>query len=287
MSIATAITALQGRVEDAYTALAGKGATIPATKNTANLPTTINSIPSGGGGSIIFTCIGSSGGTGGGVLITINNTVYQSGGKGFSVPNVTGSISFRSEYWGSDEMESRFDILYADGTTQHVQSNTTITPTQSLSMINVHDEQCLDGSTLILMADGGSMKRIDAVKVGDKVMALNPVTLKLEADEIIYADSSEVKYGDYKDIWTFDDGRTITTIHPHEFYSADEGKFKYIADFKIGEKMKTSDGKSITLVGHAEVNEKTRHFTIFTKTWNNYFANGILTGNRRSTPIKF
>ena len=48
MSIATAITNLQGRVEDAYTALAAKGATIPATKNTTNLPSTIATIPSGG-----------------------------------------------------------------------------------------------------------------------------------------------------------------------------------------------------------------------------------------------
>lgn len=48
MSIATAITALQGRVEDAYTALQAKGATIPATKNTYNLPTTIGTITSGG-----------------------------------------------------------------------------------------------------------------------------------------------------------------------------------------------------------------------------------------------
>lgn len=49
MSIATAITDLQGRIEDAYTALQAKGATIPATKNTYNLPTTIGTITSGGG----------------------------------------------------------------------------------------------------------------------------------------------------------------------------------------------------------------------------------------------
>ncbi len=49
MSIATAITDLQGRIEDAYDACEAKGATIPATKNTTNLPATIASIPSGGG----------------------------------------------------------------------------------------------------------------------------------------------------------------------------------------------------------------------------------------------
>ena len=48
MSIATAITAAQGRVADAYTAVSAKGGTLPATQNLANLPTAINSITSGG-----------------------------------------------------------------------------------------------------------------------------------------------------------------------------------------------------------------------------------------------
>lgn len=48
MTIATAITAAQGRVADAYTAISNKGGTLPATQNLANMPTAINSIPSGG-----------------------------------------------------------------------------------------------------------------------------------------------------------------------------------------------------------------------------------------------
>ena len=46
MSIATAIDDLKDRIEDAYDALEAKGATIPATKNTYNLPNTIGTIPS-------------------------------------------------------------------------------------------------------------------------------------------------------------------------------------------------------------------------------------------------
>ena len=47
MSIASAITAAQGRVADAYTAVSNMGGTLPATQNLTNLPTAINSIPSG------------------------------------------------------------------------------------------------------------------------------------------------------------------------------------------------------------------------------------------------
>lgn len=44
MSIASAITAAQGRVADAYTAISNKGGTLPATQNLANMPAAINSI---------------------------------------------------------------------------------------------------------------------------------------------------------------------------------------------------------------------------------------------------
>ena len=49
MSIATAITAAQTKVANAYTAVNSKGGTLPATQNLTNLPTAISSIPSGGG----------------------------------------------------------------------------------------------------------------------------------------------------------------------------------------------------------------------------------------------
>ena len=45
MSIATAITAAQGSVANAYTAVSNMGGTLPATQNLTNLPTAIESIP--------------------------------------------------------------------------------------------------------------------------------------------------------------------------------------------------------------------------------------------------
>lgn len=51
MSIASAITSLQSRIEDAYDAVEAKGGTLPQVQNTTNLPTAIASIPSGGASS--------------------------------------------------------------------------------------------------------------------------------------------------------------------------------------------------------------------------------------------
>lgn len=50
MSIASAITAAQGRVANCYTSINTKGGTLPAVQNLSNLPAAIESIPSGGGG---------------------------------------------------------------------------------------------------------------------------------------------------------------------------------------------------------------------------------------------
>ena len=47
MSIATELQNLNDNILDAYTAVQGKGGTVPANKNTANLDTAIASIPSG------------------------------------------------------------------------------------------------------------------------------------------------------------------------------------------------------------------------------------------------
>ena len=54
MSIATAINDLSTRIQSAYDACEAKGATMPASKTTWNLSSTIESIPTGGGGATMF-----------------------------------------------------------------------------------------------------------------------------------------------------------------------------------------------------------------------------------------
>lgn len=47
MSIASALVAAQGKVANCYTTISNKGGTLPATQDLSNMPTAINSIPSG------------------------------------------------------------------------------------------------------------------------------------------------------------------------------------------------------------------------------------------------
>ena len=51
MTIASEITRIKTNIENAYTALEAKGATIPDEKNSANLASTVNTITGGGGSS--------------------------------------------------------------------------------------------------------------------------------------------------------------------------------------------------------------------------------------------
>lgn len=145
------------------------------------------------------------------------------------------------------------------------------------------DFRCLTGDTLITLADGSS-KRIDQLTLKDKVLSYNPETLQLEADEITYTDSTENKSFTEYDKWTFEDGSVVKTVHRHRFYNVERQAMVYMDEWKIGEHAITIDGKKIALVGHETIVEEVRHYTIFTKN-QNYFANGLLSGNRYTKPL--
>ena len=61
--------------------------------------------------------------------------------------------------------------------------------------------------------------------------------------------------------------------------------FVYLDEFNIGEHTVDYKGNQIALQKHTNLVRQARHFTIATKNWNNYFANGMLCGNRKSSEI--
>lgn len=149
--------------------------------------------------------------------------------------------------------------------------------------IEAHYWTCLTGDTLISLADG-SQKRIDEIQLTDKVLAYNPETLTLESDEIIECDSKEYKWHTEYDIWTFSDGTVVKTVHRHRFYNVERQAMVYMDEWNIGEHTIRQDGSKVALISHKNIKEKVRHYTIFTK-HQNYFANGLLSGNRHTKPM--
>ncbi len=162
-------------------------------------------------------------------------------------------------------------ITFTDGTT-----------TDDEAQISV-SVMCLTGDSLITMADG-TQKRIDSLSVGEKVLSFNPATMELEADEITYSDSAENKEHTEYDVWTFADGTVVKTVHRHRLYNIERGAMVNMDEWFVGQNAYALCGAAVALVAHEVVKERVRHYTIFTKN-QNYFVNGLLSGNKYTAPM--
>ena len=181
-------------------------------------------------------------------------------------------------YWGDCIIE-----LTVGGTTRSLSPGETVTLTQD-SKLKLYEADCLLKGTAITMADG-SIKEISQVKVGDMVMSINPETGELSEDEVIYSDGDQKNYADEYDLWEFENGIEVRTAHHHRFYNVERQAFVYLDEFEIGQHTIDKDGNQVALLKHTSMEKVSHHFTIATKNWNIYFANGIVCGNRRSSEI--
>lgn len=144
---------------------------------------------------------------------------------------------------------------------------------------------CLTGDTLITLANG-TQKCIDELTLSDKVLSYNPSTMQLEADEITYTDSKENKTFTEYTKYIFSDNTEIKTVHRHRFYNMEKQAMTYMDEWKIGEHAIKQDGTVVELISSELIKETVKHYTIFTKN-QNYFANGLLSGNRYTESMHF
>ena len=128
-------------------------------------------------------------------------------------------------------------------------------------------------------------KMLKDIKVGDKVICINPDTLKLDTDIVTECDSAFIKRHTCYDKWYFENGTVITTVHRHRFYNVENKTFMYMDEWNIGDHGINIDGNKVKLIKHEHIEEEVIHATLFTKKYNNYFANGMLSGNRHSKEI--
>lgn len=138
---------------------------------------------------------------------------------------------------------------------------------------------CLTGDTLVTMADN-STKRLDAIEVGDYVLSFDFDNKILVPRKVVYTDKNEMKSHTEYDKWTFEDGTEIKTVHRHEFYNLEAQRMKYMDEWCVGEHTYKIDGTTPKLISHKAVKETVRHYKITLEGSTNYFANGLLTGDR-------
>jgi len=138
---------------------------------------------------------------------------------------------------------------------------------------------CLLGDTKVTMADG-STKEIKDIELNDSVLSLDLTTGEQVVRKVIFTDASENKKSISWDEWEFSDGTIIKTTYRHEFYNVEAGKFKYLDEWNMGEHTYKLDGTTPELIKHTIHEEVVNHYKITLEGSNNFFANGLLTGDR-------
>lgn len=191
--------------------------------------------------------------------------------------NIPFSLSVRNElsevYWDSDDVTYKVQIKDTNGN---------VSPwSEELGGY----WRCLTGDTLVTMSDG-KKKRIRDVKKGDKVLSVDPITGKLVECEVMESDIKEIKKHTCYDRWTLSDGTVIKTVHRHRFYNVEKKAYVYMDEWKIGDHFVKEDGSIVELVEHKRVNRTVRHFAITPKL-HNYFANGMLNGDRNAIDVDY
>lgn len=140
-------------------------------------------------------------------------------------------------------------------------------------------ETCLLGDTKVTMADG-STKEIKDIELNDSVLSLDLTTGEQVVRKVIFTDASENKKSISWDEWEFSDSTIIKTTYRHEFYNVEAGKFKYLDEWNMGEHTYKLDGTTPELIKHTIHEEVVNHYKITLEGSNNFFANGLLTGDR-------
>lgn len=284
-------------VKSRPTTLAGYGITDAATKTeltsaTADKLTAADVVPKGSGTETIATIAGKDikapAGGGGGIGYMFVLPV-DAGGDSTQKLMLGNVYLYGYGHYGSGG--SSPTLIPVCRTVDNVEISTlSCTPGETLVLPCAADDprngtafdfpvgSCLEVSTAIAMADG-TTKRVADVKVGDKVLSIDPLTGEKTVDTV-----TETAHGwkDRRDIWTFGDGTTVTTVGRHRFYDVDLGEFLYLEAWEPGEGARAADGCKVRLVGHERVEGRTEYATIWTENYNNYFAGGLLAGNRRS-----
>lgn len=163
------------------------------------------------------------------------------------------------------------------GTIKITSGDQTVTITVELKNPDV---VCLTGDTLITLANG-SAKRIDQIEYTDKILAIDPETGEFCSTSVTYTDAKINKSYNHYDRFEFDDGTVVTVVHRHRFYNVEDQRMIHLDAFSLGDRAYKIDGtcpRLISAIEHYEEKE-TMHYTIFTEK-QNYFANGLLSGNR-------
>lgn len=141
-------------------------------------------------------------------------------------------------------------------------------------------QECISANTQVLMADG-TYKALGDIEVGDEILSYDWDTMTLISNPVIYSSKGDESfYAPRFWRWTFSDGTIIENAFSHRFYNLEAKKFVYLEYWNIGDHTVKEDGSHPYLVSVEKIYEKFHYARITGQYGTNYFANGLLTGDR-------
>ena len=183
-----------------------------------------------------------------------------------------GGYPSRSDSW------ARYRYGTGNWTNINVNDSGTIQLTGDAEL-QIFSGTCLNKGTLITMADG-TKKPVEEIEVGDYVKGYDGKSLK-----VLRSQKGQRAFGEDRDIWNFEDGKQIITTYRHRFYNMEHQKMMYLNEWQLGEHAYTEDGEQVALVEHIHEDTPCMHFSLWCEE-ENYFAGGLLAGNRFTGDIK-
>ena len=146
---------------------------------------------------------------------------------------------------------------------------------------------CIDANTLVTMADG-TTKKLGEIEVGDEVLSIDYRTMTLVNRKVIYSGKDEPGYSHWyvNSYWenVFSDGTVINQAMKHRFYNLENQSYVYLNYWNAGEHTYKLDGSNPYLVSRTLKQGKLNYARITLEDSNNYFANGLSTGDRNCCP---
>ena len=141
MTIASEITRINGNIAAAYTALSDKGATMPATQNSANLATTVASIPAGGGDTV--TAVNYTGS-----VIAVGDKVWLNKKANISASSVSvignttiSTTVFPMDVTGTSVYYAKGSYSYKYDTASATTSEITTSPSYNIGLYGVYYDE--------------------------------------------------------------------------------------------------------------------------------------------------
>ena len=223
--------------------------------------------------------------------------VYLADGK-YNDVTVNGSLSSSTVYKNVVEVQlladtvSRYLYYTMSGKSSYLYHAGSGNPSEKLKLTgdicfdnNYYYQECISADTMVTMANG-SYKQLGEIRTGDYVLSYDWETMQLVSRKVIYASCEEENWnnGNWDAVRyfvnTFSDGTVIKQAFAHRFYNREKQAFVYLEQWEIGNHTYSKTGDIPSLVSREVVYETIRYARITLEGSTNYFANGLLTGDR-------